>query len=46
MYISSEMEFGVANDFILIEYPGVVKNIENAMKTLGGIDAIAAVLIL
>lgn len=31
------------SDFVLVEYPGVVKNIDKALRTLGGIPAIAAV---
>uniref|UniRef100_A0A915CUZ2 Uncharacterized protein n=1 Tax=Ditylenchus dipsaci TaxID=166011 RepID=A0A915CUZ2_9BILA len=29
------------SDFILIEYPGVVQNVENALATLGGIGSVA-----
>ena len=30
-------------EFVLIEYPAVVKNPEKALETLGGIDAISKV---
>ena len=30
-------------DFVLIEFPGVVKNPEVALKTMGGLDAITSV---
>lgn len=40
---SSSVDNTNSADFILVEYPGVVKNVDKALQTLGGISAIAKV---
>lgn len=32
-----------SNDFVLIEYPGVVENLDKAVETLGGKESIEEV---
>jgi hypothetical protein len=37
------MELNSSTEFYLIEYPGIIVNLENALRTLGGKDAIHSV---
>lgn len=41
---STENVLPSSPDFVLVEYPGVVKNVDKALQTLGGISAVATVI--